>query len=72
MTLQALLGQSWPDPATLWAGLDARRLMLNAHIRCRRLGGQAPLEAYPQAGHTGRFYQMEWETELLDLKRVSS
>lgn len=27
MTLQALLGQCWPDQATLWAGLDARRAM---------------------------------------------
>ena len=70
MTLQALLGQSWPDPATLWAGLDARRLMLNAHIPCRMLGAQPPLEAYPQAGHTGRFYRPEWEVALLDLNHV--
>ena len=27
MTLQALLGQHWPDQAALWAGLDARRAM---------------------------------------------
>jgi hypothetical protein len=70
MTLQALLGQSWPDPIALWAGLDARRTMLNAHIPCRTLGGQSPLQAYPQAGHTGRFYRPEWETELLDLNHV--
>jgi hypothetical protein len=70
MTLQALLGQSWPDSITLWTGLDARRMMLNAHIPCRTLGGQAPLQAYPQAGHTGRFYQPEWEADLLDLTRV--
>jgi hypothetical protein len=70
MTLQALLGQSWPDSIALWAGLDARRMMLNTHIPCRTLGGQSPLQAYPQAGHTGRFYRPEWETELLDLNRV--
>jgi hypothetical protein len=70
MTLQALLGQSWSDATALWAGLDARRTMLNAHIPCRMLGGRAPLQAYPHAGHTGRFYRPEWETELLDLERV--
>jgi hypothetical protein len=72
MTLQALLGQSWPDGTALWAGLDARRSMLNAHIPCRMLSGRAPLQAYPEAGHTGRFYQPEWEAELLDLNRVYS
>jgi hypothetical protein len=72
MTLQALLGQSWSDGTALWAGLDARRSMLNAHIPCRTLGGRAPLQAYPQAGHTGRFYRPEWEAELLDLNRVYS
>jgi transposase InsO family protein len=70
MTLQTLLGQSWSDAPALWAGLDARRTMLNAHIPCRMLGGRAPLQAYPEAGHTGRFYRPEWETELLDLNRV--
>jgi transposase InsO family protein len=70
MTLQALLGQSWSDATALWAGLDARRSMLNTHIPCRMLGGRAPLQAYPEAGHTGRFYRPEWETELLDLNRV--
>jgi hypothetical protein len=39
--------------------------MLNAHIPCRTLGAQAPLQADPQAGHSGRFYQPEWESELL-------
>lgn len=61
MTLPALLGQSWPDSATLWAGVVARRLMLTTHIRCRTLGAQAPREVYPHAGHAGRFYQPEWE-----------
>jgi len=70
MTLQTLLGQSWPDGTALWAGLDARRRMLNAHITCRMLNGHAPLQAYPEAGHSGRFYQPEWEAELLDLNRV--
>ncbi len=70
MTLQALLGQHWPDQAALWAGLDARRAMLNQHIPSGVLQGQAPLQAYPEAAYSGRFYRPEWEAEMLDLARV--
>jgi transposase InsO family protein len=70
MTLQALLGQHWQDPAALWAGLDARRAMLNQHIPSGVLQGQAPLQAYPEAAHSGRSYRPEWEDEMLDLARV--
>jgi transposase InsO family protein len=70
MTLQALLGQHWPDQTALWAGLDARRAMLNQHIPSRVLQGQAPLQAYPEAAHSGRSYRPEWEEEMLDVQRV--
>jgi hypothetical protein len=70
MTLQALLGQYWPDQTALWAGLDARRTMLNQHIPSRALHGQAPLQAYPEASHSGRSYRPEWEIEMLDVQRV--
>ena len=70
MTLQALLGQHWPDQTVLWAGLDARRAMLNQHIPSRVLHGQAPLQAYPTAAHSGHSYRPEWEADMLDLERV--
>jgi transposase InsO family protein len=70
MTLQALLGQRWSDQMALWAGLDARRAMLNQHIPTGVFGGQTPLQVYPQAAHSGRFYRPEWEAEMLDLARV--
>jgi transposase InsO family protein len=70
MTLQALLGQRWSDQATLWTGLDARRAMLNQHIPSCVLQDLAPLQAYPEAAHSGRFYRPEWEAEMLDLARV--
>ncbi len=70
MTLQALLGQHWPNQTALWAGLDARRAMLNQHIPSRVLQGLAPLQAYPEAAHSGRSYRPEWEAEMLDLNRV--
>jgi transposase InsO family protein len=70
MTLQALLGQCWPDQTALWAGLDARRAMLNQHIPSSVFQGMAPLQAYPEAAHSGRSYHPEWEAEMLDLDRV--
>jgi hypothetical protein len=70
MTLQALLGQTWPDQTALWAGLDTRRMMLNQHIPSRVLQGQAALQAYPEATHSGRSYRPEWEMEMLDPNRV--
>lgn len=70
MTLQTLLGQNWPAQTALWAGLDARRTMLNYHIPSRALNGQAPLHAYPEAVHSGQSYRPEWEAEILDLNRV--
>jgi hypothetical protein len=70
MTLQALLGQHWPDQTTLWVGLDGRRAMLNQHIPSWVLQDRAPLQAYPEAAHSGRSYRPEWEAEMLDLDRV--
>lgn len=70
ITLQALTGQHWPDQTALWAGLDERRAMLNQHIPSRVLHGYAPLQIYPAAIHSRRFYRPEWEAEMLDLERV--
>ncbi len=70
MTLQALLGQRWPDQTALWAGLDARRAMLNQSIPSCVFQGHAPLQAYPQAAHSGRTSRPEWEVEMLNLDRV--
>src|SRR6266566_948347 len=70
MTAQALLGQTYRSHADLWAGLDERREVLNQHLPSRALAYQAPLEAYPQAMHSGRAYRPEWEEELLALEQV--
>src|SRR5437667_2448575 len=72
MTAQALLGQTYPSHAALWAGLDERRQVLNYHLPSRALAHQAPLEAYPGAIHSGRFYRPEWEEEFLSLEKVST
>src|SRR6266571_8718235 len=72
MTAQALLGQTYPSHAALWAGLDERRQVLNHHLPSRTLAHQTPLEAYPRAIHSGRSYRPEWEEELLSLEKVSA
>ncbi len=70
MTAQALLGQTYSSHAHLWAGLDERREALNQRLPSRALSHQAPLEAYPQAMHSGRMYRPEWEEDLLCLESV--
>jgi hypothetical protein len=59
MTAQALLGQAYPSHSALWAGLDERRDVLNRHLPSRLLSHKPPLEAYPQAMHSGRSYRPE-------------
>ncbi len=70
MSAQAITGQSWTQTKVLWAELDRRREFLNQVYPSRALHSQAPLEAYPDAAHSGRAYRPEWEEDLLDLKRV--
>lgn len=71
MTKQALLGQKYSSQVGLWNGLDARREVLNTELPVRALK-KAPLKAYPQAKHSGRYYQPQWEEDLLDLQRVGT
>lgn len=70
MTHQALEGQTFAQPEGLQPALDARRAFLNEAYPSRALGGQAPLQAAPAAGHSGRVYAPEREAELLDRHRV--
>src|SRR5258708_2748726 len=70
MTAQALLGQTYPSHSALWAALDARRDVLNRHLPSQALSSKSPLEAYPQAVHSGRSYRPEWEEEFLSLEKV--
>lgn len=70
MNRQALLGQQFADEASLQKMLDERREFLNEQYPSRALGGKAPLQAYPEARHTGRFYDPAQEEALLDMERV--
>src|SRR5215467_14045624 len=64
MTAQALLGQTYSSHTDLWTDLDERREVLNHHLPSRALSHKAPLQAYPQAIHSGRIYLPEWEEDL--------
>ncbi len=67
---QALCGEPWADPAEVWQSLNERREFLNSRYPCRSLGRQSPLTAFPEARHSGRPYRLEWEEEMLDMRRV--
>lgn len=67
---QALGGEPMADLAAVWRSLDERREFLNFRYPCRSLGRQPPLTAFPEARHSGRPYRLEWEEEMLDMRRV--
>jgi hypothetical protein len=70
LSAQVQTDHPWSQPQALWAELDRRRDFMNAIYPSRALHYQSPLETYPQAAHSGRPYQPEWEADLLDLQRV--
>ena len=70
ISAQAITGQTWSQPLAFWQGLDQRRDFLNTCYPSRTLHYQAPLQAYPQAAHSGNPYRPEWEEQMLDLQRV--
>jgi transposase len=67
---QALEGQRYDDWQQLYYFLRQRRDFLNCHLPCATLGEQPPLQAYPEAMHSGRPYRPEREMQMLDLSRV--
>jgi transposase len=67
---QVLKGQTFAAWEQLRSALERRRDFMNEHLPCSSLDGKAPLVAYPQARIPRRVYRPEWESELMDLKRV--
>jgi len=70
MTHQVLDDQNFVAPAALQPALDERRHFLNTAYPNRALDGQAPLQAFPAARHSGRIYSPEREADLLDGQQV--
>ena len=67
---QVIQGAAFPDWQALYDALYQRRDFLNCILPCTSLDNRPPLAAYPQARHSGRPYRLEWEAEMLDLKRI--
>jgi transposase len=67
---QALQGQTYPDQVACQQGVDLRLDFLNQVFPSRSLRGQAPLQAYPHARHSGRDYHPDQELDMLSLDRV--
>jgi hypothetical protein len=67
---QAVAGQTFDDGVALQQSLSDRLDFLNHRFPSRSLGGQPPLVACPEAQHSGRFYRLEWEKDMLDMQRV--
>jgi transposase-like protein len=70
VTHQAVTGQVFADGLALQHHLSDRLDFLNQRFPSRSLGGQPPLQAYPEAQHSGRPYRPEWEKASLDMQRV--
>jgi hypothetical protein len=67
---QVCTGQSYPNHTALFAKCQARRQRLNLHLPCRTLGNRAPLQALPQAKHSGKYYHPVMEHRLFQLDRI--
>jgi hypothetical protein len=70
VTRQAVTGQVFADGLAFQHHLSDRLDFLNQRFPSRSLGGRAPLQAYPEAQHSGRPYRPEWEKALLDMQWV--
>ena len=67
---QAVKGKSFEDWAALFENMNKRRKRLNENYPSRSLGRKAPLQAYPEAAHSGRIYDPSKENLLMDLNRI--
>lgn len=67
---QAVAGRTFSDGDALAARLTERRHFLNHDFPTQALDNRAPLEAYPEAAHSGKPYRPEWEGAMLDRERV--
>jgi hypothetical protein len=69
---QAFASQTFTDVAELQRSLQARMLFINQEYPTRALNGLPPLQAFPQARHSGRPYSLAAEEHILDLQPIDA
>jgi len=72
---QTVAGQAFEDQSfigvdDLQYNLQSRILFLNLEYPTRALGERPPLQAFPQARHSGRTYSLAAEEQLIELERI--
>lgn len=67
---QVLKGKNYSNWQALFANTNQRRKVLNEKYPCRTLARRAPLQAFPDALHSGRTYSVEQEMNLLKINRI--
>ena len=67
---QVTKGQEYSNWKALFQQTNRRRKVLNENYPSRSLNNQAPLVAFPKAKHSGRFYTVENEDDLINLKHI--
>ncbi len=67
---QAIRGKHFDNWQQLFKNVTKRRKRLNENYPSRSLGKKAPLQVFPEAKHSGRFYTVSKEPKLLDLNRI--
>jgi len=67
---QVLMGQAYSCWQELWKEMNKRRKLLNERLPCSSLNGQAPLQAFPKAAHSGRSYSIKQEYHLFQMEHI--
>ena len=67
MERQVLKGKTYQNWQELFTNTNKRRKLLNKKYPCRTLGRKAPLQVFPDAVHSSRYYSVKQENSLLDI-----
>lgn len=71
MDRQVFQGKTYASFDELFAACQQRRARLNHHIPCRMLDQKPPLKAFPEAFHSGKYYDPDKEHKLFNQQYIS-
>ena len=67
MENQVLKGKTYQNWQELFVNTNKRRRILNEKYPCRTLNKKAPLQAFPKAKHSRRYYTVKKEKAILNI-----